>query len=530
MRNRTGTRRRRKTRKKEESVTIKDNKKSTKVIIFFLMIAFFAVIFAVLNLGSQKFLSGITINGLSVSGLTMEEAKAYINQTMLEKIHNGIKMTHDGQEYIFELNELNIEYNFDQQLLDAYKIGRSGNIVQDNFTILYMLFNKKEFNFNITYKQDLFQRQLDYLEIQLPDRSVENKYYIEGNELIIVKGLDGVVLNEDAIKKVVQTQLSDLTIKKLIDLPVINKPVDDLKIEEIHNEIYQEAQNAYYTVEPFKIYPHVVGIDFAIGNEEIAEKLAKVDTDYVIPLKLTEPEITTENLDINVFPDLLSQFDTVYDTNDKNKTNNLTIAMEKINGVILKPGETFSYNKTLGARTIENGYKEAPIYANGKIVNGLGGGICQGSTTLYNAVVMADLKVEERQNHMFVPSYVKAGHDATVVYGSIDFRFTNTREYPIKIVASANSGVARVSIYGIYREKEYIIQLETETLEVTPYETIYISDSKLASGEHQIIQAGMKGTKVETYKVVKIGNYEVSRELISVDTYRPMQETILKGR
>lgn len=505
-------------------------KKVTNIAIIFLAIVFFSVIFAVANLGSQKMLSGITINGLKVSGLTIDEAKAYINETIQEKIHNGIKLRHNDQEYTFELNELNIEYNMDEQLQQAYKIGRSGNIIKDNFTILYMMFAKKDFNFEITYDDELLKRQIDYLEIQLPDRAVDNKYYIEETDLIIVRGLDGVIINKDEIKNAVVEQLADLSIEQIKNIPVIEKPVEDLSIEEIHDEIYKKSENAYYTTNPFEIHPHVVGIDFALGIEEIEKMLAKEDTDYVIPLKYTEPEITIDNLDINVFPDLLSQFDTTYDINDKNKVNNLEIAANKINGVILKPGETFSYNKTLGARTVENGYKEAPIYSNGKVVNGLGGGICQISTTLYNSVILADLEVVERQNHMFVPSYVRAGHDATVVYGSIDFKFKNTRDYPIKIVASANSGVARVSIYGIYNEKEYTIQLETEIVEVTPYETIYINDSSLSSGEEKIIQNGQNGTKVETYKVVKFGSLEISRTLLSVDTYRPMQETVLKGR
>jgi len=492
-------------------------------------IILFCVFFAIMNLGSKRILSGISINGLSVSGMTLEEAKAYINEVMQDKIHNGIKFTHNGQEFIFELNEINIDYSIDKQIQEAYKIGRTGNIVKDNFVILYMLWSKKQFDFDITYDEDLLKRQIDYLEIQLPDRAVDNKYYVEGNNVIIVKGLDGVVLDKDAIQNIIKEEFEDLNIVVPIEIPVIYKPVESLSIDKIHNEIYKKAENAYYTVDPFKIYPHTVGVDFAIDNEEIEARLAIEDTDYFIPLKYTEPEITLDNLNIDAFPDLLSQYDTPYDVTNQNKKNNLEIAMNKINGIILRPGETFSYNKTLGARTIENGYKEAPIYSNGKIVNGLGGGICQGSTTLYNAVVLADLKVVERQNHMFIPSYVKPGCDATVVYGSIDFKFTNTRDYPIKIVSSANNGVARVSIYGIYKEKEYTIQIETKTLEITPYNTVYINDSSLNKDEEQVIQSGQNGVKVEAYKVTKYGSLEISRELLSVDTYRPLQETVLKG-
>lgn len=117
------------------------------------------------------------------------------------------------------------------------------------------------------------------------------------------------------------------------------------------------------------------------------------------------------------------------------------------------PGETFSFNKVVGKRTIEEGYRNAKIYANGGVVDGLAGGICQISSTLYNAVLIANLKIEERRNHAFKTSYVAAGRDATVVYGTIDFKFTNSRSYPIKIAATVENGVAEFSINGIQESR-----------------------------------------------------------------------------
>ena len=504
-------------------------KKIRNITVIILIPILFTVIFAVINLTSTKILNGITINGLNISGLTIEEARAYINETIEKKIRDGIKLNHDGQEYNFELNELDIAYDFNNKLQEAYLIGRSGNIIKDNFTILYMFFAKKDFYFDVVYNEELFERQIDYLEIQLPDRAVDNKYYVEEKDVIIVKGLDGVLIDKDRIKEIVTLQLSNLLHDNTEELAIIEKPVEKLSIDKIYEEIYKEAKDAYYEEEPFKVYPHVVGVDFALSKEEIEEKLKKDEKDYAIPLKFTEPNVKLEDLKINAFPDLIARFETVYDVQNKNRKDNLTLALEKVNNVIVQPGEVFSYNKTLGVRTVENGYKEAPIYANGKVVNGLGGGICQISTMLYNSAILANLQIIERKNHMFLPSYVEAGHDATVVYGSIDFKFKNTREYPIKIIASANSGVARMSIYGLFAEKEYDIELETEVISTTPYKTVYINDESIEKGEEVIIQNGQDGTKVKTFKIVRDGIEEISRTLISTDTYRPMQKTILKN-
>jgi vancomycin resistance protein YoaR len=207
----------------------------------------------------------------------------------------------------------------------------------------------------------------------------------------------------------------------------------------------------------------------------------------------------------------------------------LTIAIQKINGTVLTPGEEFSYNKTLGERTVAAGYKEAKIYSAGQVVDGLGGGICQISSTLYNAVLLANLEVTERRNHQFVTSYVPAGRDATVVYGSQDFKFKNSRKYPIKIQASISSGIAKISIYGLQEEKEYDISFQTNTLSTIPYTTEYIDDSSLSAGEEVVKQKGTNGLITETYKIVKLNGVVVSKTFLSKDTYNAMDRIIRRG-
>ena len=133
--------------------------------------------------------------------------------------------------------------------------------------------------------------------------------------------------------------------------------------------------------------------------------------------------------------------------------------MSKLNGVVVMPGETCSYNKTLGKRTAQDGYQYANGFAAGKVVPMLAGGICQISSTLYDAVLYANLDIVERHNHMFQATYVEPGKDATVVYGSLDFKFKNTRKYPVKLEAYIKSGVATVSIYGLKEDVEYNVKV-----------------------------------------------------------------------
>ena len=250
---------------------------------------------------------------------------------------------------------------------------------------------------------------------------------------------------------------------------------------------------------------------------------------YEIPLIITKPNKTTKEIGTEAFPDLLATFSTQYQSSNVNRTTNLKLAADKINGIVLLPGEEFSYNKTVGERTVQAGFKEAAVFNAGRVENGLGGGICQISSTLYDAVVMADLDVTVRRNHQFVTSYVKAGADATVVWGSQDFEFKNTRKYPIKITITVSGGVATAKIWGVKEEVEYDITIETKKTATIPYTTQYVQDSSLPEGQQKIVQSGSNGQKVEAYKVKRLNGQVISTTLLSKDTYNAMKKIVHVG-
>lgn len=250
---------------------------------------------------------------------------------------------------------------------------------------------------------------------------------------------------------------------------------------------------------------------------------------YEIPLNITKPKVTTSQIGSEAFPDLLATYSTKYDGGNIDRTTNLRIACQKINDKVILPGETFSYNKTLGERSTATGYKYAKVYENGEVVDGIGGGICQISSTLYNSVLMSNLDIVERRNHQFVTSYTPAGRDATVVYGMTDFRFKNTRTYAVKIKASCSNGIATVSIYGIKEENEYTVSFSTKTISTIPYTVKYVDDNTLASGTEKVKQKGANGIITETYIIKSLNGKVVSSKLLSKDTYNAMQRIILRG-
>lgn len=184
----------------------------------------------------------------------------------------------------------------------------------------------------------------------------------------------------------------------------------------------------------------------------------------------------------------------------------------------------------VGERTIASGYKEASIYTTKGIEYGVGGGICQVSSTLYNAVLKANLDIIERKSHRYSVPYVPLGYDATVSYGSIDFKFKNSRKYPIKLQAFAKNGIVSISVIGMNENIEYDISFSSEQVYTIPFETKYIYDKSLSSGSQVIAQKGATGYKIDNYKIVKLDNSIISKTLISSDTYSPLTQIVRIGK
>ncbi len=520
---------------KENNIEKQKMKNCKKIIISIIIVAIvvslFSTVFALININNEKIISGITINEIEVSGLTKEEAIAKLETIYSEKMENNIMLQYG--EFETELNKtlMEVSYNIEKTVYEAYALGRNGNIFINNYDILGTLIWKKDFGIDMTINEEITKQTISDIGANLPGIMIDSSYSIEEDELIITRGKEGIVISGDTLLEQVKEKLKNIhETENVIEIPVETKRPQEIDIEKIHNEIYKEPQNAYYTQEPFTVYPEVKGIDFDVEKaKEIIS--AEVKDEYVIKLTITKPQITLQDIGTEAFPDKLSTFSTRYDASDRDRTTNLVIACQKINGTVLMPGKTFSYNEALGPRTYSAGYRNGKIYANGEVVDGLGGGICQISSTLYNSALMSDMEIIERRNHQFVTSYVDKGRDATVVYGATDFKFKNTRTYPVRIVASAKGGVATVSIYGIKEsDREYTYSFKTELISTIPYTTKYTEDSSLAVGKEVVTQRGVNGLICKTYMTKMLNGKIISTKLLSTDTYSAMQKIVKRGK
>lgn len=225
----------------------------------------------------------------------------------------------------------------------------------------------------------------------------------------------------------------------------------------------------------------------------------------------------------------VSSFSTNFSTSSYERSCNISLATAAINGKVLMPGDTFSFNDTVGERTTAKGYKIAGVIVGNKVDSGIGGGICQVSSTLYNAVIRADLKTVERTHHTFPSSYVPMGMDATVDYGKLDFKFKNDFEYPIYIQSYTQDKNIYFSIYSDTSLTKRTYQITNDVYATLPSKIQYIDDPTLPAGETQEVQPAHTGYKVKVYRDTYENGTVIKHEVISDDTYKAVDAQIKRG-
>ena len=501
--------------------------------IFYILIAFFSIIIILLsiivcyNIFYKKIFSNIYISGIDVSNLTKEEAINKLNSELESVLNQEILIQYDGKESSIKPSDIGVVYNVEDVVEEAYRIGRIGNIFENNYNMVKSFFVDTNLDLQYEYEEEKLDNFIAEINSQFSSL-VPSSYEILEDKVIIKKGTRGIEIKADVLKENLLESINNRNFEPIQVGVIVSEPAA-IDIEKIHDEVYKAPVDAYYSTDPFEIHESEDGLDFEISLDEAKALLETDQEQYEIKLKVLKPSVTTDQIGTEAFPDLLATCTTTYITSKVGRTTNLKLASSKINGYVLMPGETFSYNDVVGERTVEAGFQMAGVYSNGQEVEGLGGGICQISSTLYNIAVKSNLEIVERENHLFLTGYLPAGQDATVVYGSIDFKFKNTRDYPVKIVSTVEGGYVTMKMYGLKEENEPTITFETVYHQTLYPETVYQDTTTLAPGQTRVQSSGRNGCKSTTYKVVRQNGVVVSRTELSSDTYRAMDKIVLRG-
>ncbi len=295
-------------------------------------------------------------------------------------------------------------------------------------------------------------------------------------------------------------------------------------VEKIYKEVYAEPVDAFKTTDgtgKVTYAEETIGVNF--DKAAAAQKVAAGGTEWSISLALSIPKVSKRALMADTFPDLLSTYTTAFNAGNQARSNNLALAGDYINGLIMQPGDIFSFNDTVGERTKERGFCKATVYSSEGTDEDYGGGICQTSSTLFYAAMKANLKLEKRSNHMYTVAYMTDdngkqcfGNDATVSWGTYDMKFSNNKEFPIKLECITKDGTITFNIWGTwdgYTAEYRYVEKATESHQLIYRK--YKPDKKN--------QAGQMGRTIWTYRVVFYQEKQGVGEREEVDRYRDFE-------
>jgi vancomycin resistance protein YoaR len=338
-------------------------------------------------------------------------------------------------------------------------------------------------------------------------------------------GILGWKLNGNALYELLQASVEqeDYTTVTLDLDPVEPAEID---ITEAYRELACDPTEPYYASGSIVEGTYGYTLDWEAAINQILE--ADYGDTLSIPMTPVAPKHTAEEFRAVLFRDRLSSYSSPHTAN-ANRTNNLTLACNAINGTVINPGETFSFNGVVGERTAAKGYREATVYVGTESKDELGGGICQVASTVYDAALYAEMTITSRACHTFFVTYVPGGLDATVYWGSLDFAFRNDTEYPIRVNASVSGGYVNISIDGT-KTNDHVVKLSSTKLSTTPYETVYEEDSSKPSSYREETTYPYTGYTYEAYQYIYDGNGNLlETNYLGKSTYQKRDQVITIG-
>lgn len=320
--------------------------------------------------------------------------------------------------------------------------------------------------------------------------------------------------------------------RKFSTTETFNKDIIINLLNKIEKEVNQKEKNASVKgVNSGKliINNHIAGrkLNKEKLHKDILTEIKNKDNSIInAEVKDISPAITKAQL--STMNAIISSYETKYSITEAERVYNIGLATKAISGALIMPGETFSFNKIVGKRTAERGYKQAPIIIDNKLEKGDGGGVCQVSTTLYNAIIRLNIMSLERSNHTLAPLYIQPGFDATVSE-AIDYKFKNTLKYPIYIEGIISKGTVKFNVYSNSSLNNMKYDLVNEIYEKAIPKTIYREDPNLNLGIKKQEQKPHIGYKVKVYIVEKKSGEITNKKLISNDNYDMTNEVIKVG-
>lgn len=441
--------------------------------------------------GEDASLTDVSFGGIRLDGMNKEEAAEALNA--LDEQFHTTSMVITAGDHSVELppEESGADLNVDAAIEDVFGAAS--------------LFSNPDLSNYLTLDENAVESAVAELAELAQQNLEQTSYYVEGDDpgqgqtLYVTMGTPGCELDTDGLYKDVLSAYYDASFHAEGECD-ITEP-DEVDFASVLDEYYVAPVDAQLDTDTGDVTPDKPGYEFS--TEALNQLLADAAYGETISLSITtvEAEVTEEDLVSSLFQDVLASYSTAH-TGDEDRNTNLRLACEAIDGLVLEPGDVFSYNDALGERTAERGYRPGASYENGETVLTYGGGICQVSSTLYYCTLLSDLEIVERHCHMYTPDYIDYGMDATVSWGGLDFQFRNNMDHPIRIEADVSDGCVNITIRGT-DTRDYYVDMDYYIVDVYDYETVYkdyAPDNEEGYYDGETITYPIIGYGVDTYR------------------------------
>ncbi len=403
------------------------------------------------------------LGGTDISGMDYKELMNLPSPLTESRIKGAVIPLSSGTNATdLNIDDLNIEYDRKQTADLAITSGKGGNLIANTVSFIKRWFVSEDLEPVFIYNAEVMTTAINTVTEGCEVEPVGHTFEIREDSVTIHAPAVGIKVDRDAATTTILKKIYTGDFSPLALVPTEIHP-EELDFEEFYKWLTSDAQNAYYEKKDGKVT--VINskprceVDKQAAKSAIDSLKQSGESKVTIPAKVTQPEHTTKKLTELLYKDELGSYSTYYGSSTAARANNVRLAASRVSGTELMPGEEFSYDKTILPRTPANGYMTAGVYVGNKVESGLGGGICQPSSTLYAAALYANLEILERHNHSLPVSYLPAGLDATIAEGYLDLRIKNNTDYPIKISAITEGGTITFKILG-YNEKNISVDIE----------------------------------------------------------------------
>ena len=471
---------------------------------------------------------GVRMGECDLSGMDRAEARSALEKAYGDSAIDAVIDIQAGDQlFTLSADECGLVYDIPASIDQAYAYGRQGGFIYRARQYWSTRRDPQQMELVTVLDRNVLQARVDEVAAAVEQPMAPSSYSYADGVISLDKGQTGYSLDKEHLYAALDNKLrtADFTpmeaVRKEAHPQALNAAVIAAAVncDVVQTTLDLEADPTGGTVRE-----GTLGVN--VTESALNAAIASANRHETVQCTLTQPDYTAAEYKALLFRDVLGQCTTDFNPGNKGRTTNVLLATDFCNGVILMPGQVFSYNDSVGPRTYERGFKDATVYVGNSAEDGVGGGICQVSSTIYYAALRADLKIVERYAHSRMVTYVPLGEDATVAWGSKDFKFENNTPFPMKVVTSHKTNTLTVKLYGTQTQNK-TVKIETTQLSKTPFEVVYELDETLPLGTEEVKSNGYTGYKTESWRVVYIDGVEVSRTLENKSTYKKYDKVIL---